>query len=184
MDDLAARQLGELMDREQIRAQLTKYCRALDRLDAGLLLEVYHPEAIDDHAIFIGDAAEFATWVMDYQGKWFGGTQHVITNTTIELDGDVAHTETYWISLSMCPEGEPLPLVSGRYVDRFERRHDRVWKIAARKMIPEWGKMDWLNPEVSKALAEEGARRRDRQDVSYMRPLRVRQKTVAFERPN
>lgn len=172
-----------LCDLEEIRSQLVKYCRAIDRLDRELLLDVYHPDAVDDHAIFIGTAADFVDWVLAYQAEWFSATQHIITNNSCDVEGDTAHSETYWLAASMDTAGNPLPLASGRYVDRFERRGGK-WRIAARKMLPEWGEMkSWLNPEVAEALASEGGSRRDRADASYLRPLNVRNTAVVFDRP-
>ena len=136
MADAVGEQAARLVDLEIIRSQLVKYCRAIDRLDRKLLLEVYHPDAIDDHAIFIGIASDFADWVMDYQSRWFSRTQHIVTNMTCEVDGDVAHCDTYWLAANTGKDGAAYPLASGRYIDRFERRNGE-WRIAARKMLPE-----------------------------------------------
>ena len=59
----------------------------------------------------------------------------MIFNTSVELRGDVAHTETYWQFFGE-NRVKPNILAIGRYVDRFERRDGR-WAIAARVCISE-----------------------------------------------
>ena len=58
---------------------------------------------------------------------------HNITNHTCEIDGDTAHCETYVIG-AMLPRPQPgrATFVSGRYVDRLERR-DGEWRILVRR---------------------------------------------------
>ena len=53
-------QLQYLLDRQAIADVLVTYSRAIDRLDRDLLISVYHPDAIDDHGVFIGTREEFA----------------------------------------------------------------------------------------------------------------------------
>ena len=48
-------------------------------------------------------------------------TQHLMTNHLCELDGDVAHAETYVAYYGLNPGNEDS-LAVGRYVDRLERR--------------------------------------------------------------
>ena len=62
MSDEMARMVGELFDRQAIRGKLTDYCRATDRLDQELRLSVYHPDAIDDHGIFVGSPEGFVDY--------------------------------------------------------------------------------------------------------------------------
>ena len=89
--------LQELLDRQDILDCVHRYCRAVDRFDRELLLSVYHPDAIDDHGLFVGGREAFADWAFGYHSLYQNATHHVVTNHTCELDGDVAHAETYWI---------------------------------------------------------------------------------------
>lgn len=162
-----------LADRQAIRDCLATYCRAVDRLDRELLLSVYHEDAVDDHGVFVGGREEFADWVIAYHSRAQHATQHIITNHTCELDGDVAHCETYYMFAAMNVEGAPLALSGGRYLDRFERRGGR-WAIALRKVVSDW----WgdpgesvLTPEGRVALNGGVHASRDRLDTSYERPL-------------
>jgi ketosteroid isomerase-like protein len=162
-----------LADRQAIRDCLANYCRAVDRLDRELLLSVYHPDAFEDHGVFVGDREGFADWVIAFHSRAQHTTQHVITNHTCELDGDVAHTETYYMFAAMNVEGSPLTLSGGRYIDRFEKRDGR-WAIAVRRVVSDW----WgepgeaiLTPEARAVLNAGVHNSRDRHDTSYERPL-------------
>ena len=63
--------------------------------------------------------------------------QHCLFNHFCDLDGDVAHTETYYMFVGMNREGEPLVMSGGRYIDRFEKRDGR-WAVAARLCVRDW----------------------------------------------
>lgn len=175
--DLAslARELRVLQDRQAILDCIHRYCRAVDRFDRELLLSVYHADAIDDHGLFVGGPEAFADWVFAFHGEHQHATQHIVANHSCELDGDVAHTETYWMFAAMNKTGAPLSLGGGRYLDRFERRDGR-WAIAARKCVIDWGGTPGetnIPAEVLALFAAVGSTARDRSDVSYERPLRI-----------
>jgi hypothetical protein len=163
----------KLEDRQAIVDCLVRYCRGMDRFDRDLVLSAYHPDAIDDHGIFVGGPEEFADWAMALHGSLQSVTQHILTNHTCELDGDVAHTETYFLVAWLDPDMKPLYPVGGRYIDRFERRKGR-WAIAARKSIPEWGMTDGTRWERRGGPTYvNGIGVRDRTDPSYERPLTI-----------
>lgn len=172
LHDLAAT-VGMLADRQAIRDCLATYCRAVDRLDRDLLISVYHEDAVEDHGVFVGDREGFADWVIAYHSRAQHATQHIINNHVCDLDGDVAHTETYYTFAAMNVDGAPLTLSGGRYIDRFERREGR-WAIALRKVVSDWwgtpGESN-LSPEGRKVLNAGVRSARDRTDSSYERPL-------------
>ena len=162
-----------LADRQAIRDCLAAYCRGVDRLDRELLISCYHEDAIEDHGVFVGDREGFADWVIAFHSRAQHATQHVINNHTCDLDGDVAHTETYYMFAAMNVEGAPLTLSGGRYLDRFEKRNGR-WAIALRRVVSDW----WGQPGEStlsaagRAVLNGGVHAsRDRLDTSYERPL-------------
>lgn len=170
-----------LKDREAIRDCLATYCRAIDRMDRELLLSVYHSDAVDDHGLFLADRETFADQAMAFHRARQTAHQHVITNHTCELDGDMAHTETYWMFAGMNVEGAPLSLSGGRYIDRFERR-DGHWAIAARLSVADWHGQPGpssVPPELRAILNAGGEPARDRTDPSYRRPLTVRTPVAA-----
>jgi ketosteroid isomerase-like protein len=66
-------------------------------------------------------------------------TTHEITNLMIDIDevSGTAHGRAYW-TLYQAVSGTPRqPVLSGRYLDRFERR-DGVWRFAERTATSLW----------------------------------------------
>ena len=63
----------------------------------------------------------------------------MICNEFVELDGDVARSESYFMMPSGIErDGEKLIwILAGRYVDRFERREGE-WRIAHRVVTQDW----------------------------------------------
>ena len=161
----------ELLAREEIRRVLVDLARGTDRLDAELIRSCYHPDAIDDHAEYRGGPEGFADWVLEAL-PYFAATMHFLGNIRIEVDADVAYSETYCVAHHLTrpddPGGERDLCMGLRYVDRFERRADTGWRIAQRRCV--W---DWANtlPIDEKHPFGEGyiLGRRDREDPSYER---------------
>jgi hypothetical protein len=164
-----------LVDRQAILDCLVRYSRAVDRLDRTLALSVYHPDAIDDHGLFVGTPETFIDWAFEGSARNRVATHHIITNHSCELAGDVAHCETYYMLAAMNKRGTPLSMIGGRYIDRFERRDER-WAIAVRKVLLDWHGIPGdflLPPELMNELKGAGRSARDLSDVSYERPLTI-----------
>lgn len=167
--------LGRLIDRQDILDCSHRFCRGVNRLDRELLRSAYHPDALDDHGFFLGGVEELLDWIGSLYTQ-LQTTQHYVTNQAVELDGDAAHAEQYWFVVNVPREASQVILRGGRYVDRFERR-DGVWAIAARACLIEWNcAADPLafDEAAAATLALTGAIARDRSDLSYQRPLRIR----------
>lgn len=162
--------LQELLDRQDILDCLHRYTRGVDRLDEDLLRSAYHPCAIDDHGVFRGPVEEFIAWAFAGHRDRHHGSQHYITNHTCDIDGDVAHTETYFVMVGRNRTGTPVTLHGGRYLDQLERR-DGAWRILHRVSMVEWtgGVTTPDLPSVDRA--QNGTVARDRSDTSYDRPL-------------
>jgi ketosteroid isomerase-like protein len=180
----------QLQDRQEIHDCLMTYSRAVDRLDRELLLSVYHEDAVDDHGVFVGTPEQFVDWVIPMHTSTHLSHQHCIFNYTIDLQGDVAHTEAYYMFVGLNRAGTPFGMSGGRYLDRFEKRNGR-WAIAARICVRDWAPLGEipetldqaamtavpLTPEIA-TLVRAGAQiSRDRSDPSYLRPLPARSPT-------
>lgn len=172
MDTQLEAMIRELHDRQAIRDVVHTYSRGVDRQDRDLLLSCYHPDAIDDHGMFVGPADEFFDWTDPSHLRYFRTHQHIITNHICALEGDTAHCETYWMFAGMVKESDQLATYGGRYIDRMERR-DGAWRIAARKCVLEYWGEGMVVPEAAAAYAAVGTVARDRTDSSYDRPLTV-----------
>jgi hypothetical protein len=159
------------LDREEIREVLARYCRGIDRLDSELVASVYHDDAYDDHGTFKGSGKDFAVSVVQGLSR-FERTMHFLGNSLIDVDGDVAHSETYCVAYHRLraddSPAEAQDFVAGvRYVDRFERR-DGAWLIANRVVVMEWTRYDALGSEWD-ATPHFTMGRRDREDLAYKR---------------
>jgi SnoaL-like domain len=105
-----------------------------------------------------------------------------VTNHSVELDGDTAHAETYWLFVGVNKgEQAPITMSGGHYIDRFERRNGR-WAIAARACIIEWqGELAHANvpAEFKAAAVAAGIPAWNRSDISYQRPFNVKREPMA-----
>jgi SnoaL-like domain len=73
------RRLDELEARDDIVQGLFRYARAVDRSDRALLKTCYHPDAIDVHWIFNGNAMQFADYIIPQIGA-SRSVRHCISN--------------------------------------------------------------------------------------------------------
>jgi len=161
-----------------------RFSRGVNRLDRELLKSVFHPDAIDDHSFFVGNREQLVRWIEGVYRE-LEITQHYVTNQTVELDGDTAHAETYWLVANVTRDGGKVILRGGRYIDRLERRHG-IWAISARLCLIEWncatGELK-MPPAALALMAKSGVPRRDSQDPSYHRPLRIERDALLADSP-
>lgn len=162
--------LQALLDREAVREVSLRYTRGIDRHDDELLQSTYHADAVDDHGVFIGTPEAFVEYANRTHTQNWVGHHHYVTNQTVDLDGDTAHCESYFMAVLKRADGV-CDMVGGRYVDRIERRDGR-WAVAARICMVEW------NIEASPGSAPLDpdmfvTGTWDRDDPSYRRPLQV-----------
>jgi len=148
---------------------VARVARAIDRCDAELLKSLFHPDATDDHGIFAGTASDFIDWVMPLLGT-MKRTQHIIGQVLIEVEGDRAAGESYFLAHhAIGPVEDGAFMISaGRYLDRFERR-DGIWKISHRQAVFDWNSSvpltDSYNRENPGAMT---FGKRGRADASYI----------------
>ncbi|MFO0687963.1 MAG: nuclear transport factor 2 family protein [Myxococcota bacterium] len=94
-------------DRAAIHRQLVRYCRGVDRRDLELVRSTYHPDAFDDHGSYKGDVEGFLAFVRDAVHARFRTTMHKLGQSLIEIDGDVARSESYAICHHVMAEPDP-----------------------------------------------------------------------------
>ena len=164
--------LGELLDRQDILAALTRFARGMDRFDRDAFLSAFHADAEIAAGPFVGPPAPLYDWARDLHDHGQSATQHLLLNHSCDLDGDMAHTETSYIFVGRNRD-ETNWVAGGRYVDRFERR-DGQWRIATRSTTIEWsGLLPTLPIPFGDIVGIDlnGAAARGTADVSYRRPL-------------
>ena len=178
MDSIDDGAIRQLLDRQQIWDSIISYTRGMDRLDHDLVVDAFHPDAKDDHGVITGNPAEIADHGIAMHRAENRKTHHCLTNHYCELNGDTAHTETYFVYFGAQEEG-PTDVLGGRYLDDLERRGGE-WKIANRLCFIEWssylpeGKDTGTSASVGALESMMDPRsQRSREDASYIRPLPV-----------
>jgi len=154
--------LAALIAKDQIRDVIARYCRAIDRLDADLMLSCYHPDAVDEipapprtidggapqEPLHRASPAEFVAWVMPLMRANYLSTSHNLNNQLIELiDIETAQVETYYSAVQvLMRDGVTVEeRIQGRYIDRVtERAGD--WKIAHRRVLIDSYNMSDVRP--------------------------------------
>jgi hypothetical protein len=164
--------LQELLDKQDILECLTRFSRGMDRFDRETFLRAFHPDATIAAGPFVGSPAECYDWAAPMHEAGQVSTHHNLLNVTIDLDGDTAHTETYYLFVGRNRD-ETNWIAGGRYVDRLERRQGE-WKIALRTNVVEWSgmvpTMDIPFGDVP-GIELNGVAARSPEDISYRRPL-------------
>jgi len=145
VDTALEAKLKELIAKDEIRSALMRYARGVDRGEPDLIASAFWPDAVDDHGgvTLVGtEAGPRFTGSRKLSASGAAG-QHFMGNITIELEGDTAYTESYFVSyLIVDRDGAEYTRFRGaRYIDRFERR-DGEWKIAYRVVVDDWDRMD------------------------------------------
>lgn len=150
--------LSQVADRQAIANVLAQHSRGVDRADAGLLADCYHPDGTVDYRFYAGPAPEFAAILCAAQ-KAGPVTLHRTAQMWIETEGDHAVSESYIMAYaSSAGEGGPEEhgrstqhLICGRYLDRHERRDGR-WRMNHRTYVLDTS-LNWAGgPEVIAAL--------------------------------
>ncbi len=164
--------LEQLLDRQDILDCLIRFSRGIDRFDRELFVSAFHSDAVVDAGEFVGGPEALYDWASDLHEQGQSSTQHHLLNHTCEIDGDVAHAETYYLFVGRNRD-ETNWIAGGRYIDRLERRGG-TWKIALRCNAVEWSGMI---PTMAVPFAnvpgvhQNGAPSRSKEDPSYRRPL-------------
>ena len=90
--------LRRLLDRQAIADCVHRYARGLDRRDEELLRSAYHPDAVEDHGQYVGGLDGLVAYLMDVHAP-FAGYQRHVTTQNVDIDGDDAHAESYFLSV-------------------------------------------------------------------------------------
>lgn len=166
-------------DRSEIRQVLFRYARGVDRIDFDLIRSCFHPGGMDSRPpLFHGSIDRYVEWV-EPQLRRMESSNHMIGNTFVQLDGDRAEVESYYLAtLRTRQDGRLIEaLRGGRYVDSFSRRDGR-WAIDIRRAVTDWSRIEDVTEKtdpgrLSAFLADQAPDMaplqvsRDSGDVSY-----------------
>ncbi len=170
--------LDQLLHRQDILDALTRFSRGMDRLDRDIFLSAFHTDAVIAAGPFVGGPKDLYDWASKMHETGQSATHHNMMNHTCGIDGDVAHTETYYLFVGRNRD-ETNWIAGGRYIDRLERRNGQ-WKIALRTNAIEWSGMV---PTMAIPFSDvpdihgNGAPLRSTEDSSYRRPLTNKRKS-------
>lgn len=152
--------VSDVSDRNTIFNLITRYSRAADRRNIAEFENLFWEDGGFEGGPMDGPPAQvFSTLFDTLTGKWFSATQHYVANVHLDLRGDVALGESYFVAYhrsrptresaeALLGEqrfaelgGDPTQLyevvIGGRYLDRFERRQGE-WRILRRRLVPDW----------------------------------------------
>jgi hypothetical protein len=126
-----------LKDRQDILDCIQRESRARDRQDVDQIAGCWWPDGVDEHGAVVTFAPDYPAKANLGHAMNFNLTSHNITNHLCDLDGDVAHCESYVIGGLNWLDGKTTTIAMGRYLDRLERRAtatgQREWRIAVRR---------------------------------------------------
>jgi hypothetical protein len=178
MDADRAARIDLLLHRQDILDCLTRFSRGMDRFDRALFLSAFHADAVIAAGDFVGGPVELYDWASALHAQGQVATQHDLLNHSCEIDGDSAHTETYYLFAGRNRDDSNW-VAGGRYIDRLDLR-DGAWRIAVRTTVIEWSGLVPTMPIPFAEVADidgNGAPSRDTADPSYRRPLVNRRRT-------
>ena len=167
----------EAAARRQIHDALRSYCRGIDRLRPELISAAFHPGAmLHDYGGEPTSIEQFAEYAPASLEAKFAATQHRISNTTIEFDGETdsseidtaadagndgvesgATVESYVLAYHWedTADGGRLHTFNGRYIDRFTKR-DGCWKISQRHLRADWTKVEHIEATMGNRWVPSG----------------------------
>lgn len=128
-----------LIDLQAIRDLSSTYLRGQDRLDAEIQRTVFWDDAWCSYGIYEGGPDGFVKFAQNSL-RDHDANHHMLGQIQIEIIGDEAFGEVYLQAFHRITNGQGNLrdlVISGRYVDRYERRKD-VWRIAYRAELVDW----------------------------------------------
>lgn len=161
--------IQRLQDRQDILDCIMREARGRDRQDVDLIASCYWEDGVDEHGPVITRAPDYPARANAGHAAFFSATSHNITNHTCEINGDVAHCESYVIGGLLSLDQKTCKIAPGRYIDQLERRNGE-WRITIRRTVIDMaveGDASWLQ---SRAISGFLKGLWSKSDPSYRRP--------------
>lgn len=129
--------LACLVIESEIRRLLAAYVHNLDdgKIDANVeLLSHAIFKVADTNVSGRSDVGHFLRTRLQYHVDGTPRTWHAVSNVLIDIDTPTSARSTSYFTVHQELPGLPLqPIVTGRYLDSFER-HDGAWRFASREV--------------------------------------------------
>ncbi|MFI5720517.1 nuclear transport factor 2 family protein [Nocardia sp. NPDC051750] len=169
--DTVSDEVRTILAHARIRDCIVRLARGEDRRDATLVKDAFWSDATVDFGIFDGTFDQYLNWVIPGSPAVVS-TQHLLGQTSTDVRGEIALTETQVIAYHRLDTGDEHrdSVLGGRYLDRFECRDGR-WRIAQRIMLYDWVQdqgvsVDWSQGVMGAPLREQRFIGRARGDYS------------------
>jgi hypothetical protein len=130
--------LQEMLDHYEIRKTISEYCNGCDRVNEERMGSVYVEDSYDDHGDHKLAGPEFAKVMATQVATNSEVMWHLLGQTLINVTGDEAGAETYFLATSRTGDGgRTQNQLGGRFIDVLVRVGDG-WKLKHRRVIREW----------------------------------------------
>jgi hypothetical protein len=128
-----------LTDGDRIRNLLGRYCELIDAGDFGGVGALFaHGRITGPDGAELARGADAVAAYLASAARLHGGsprTKHLVLDTVLDPDGESAVTARSSYVVLQAVEGLVLqPIITGRYLDRFER-DGAEWHFAARRFL-------------------------------------------------
>jgi hypothetical protein len=154
-------EVRDLAARRDIYDAICNYMRGQDRLLPEVQRHAFHDDAFVDCGMYAGSADGFVNFAQGFLAA-VKYSQHLIGQVHIQVEGNIAHGEVYFIAQHRVVEAgvEKDLIMAGRYIDRYEDRGEG-WKIAKRRELIDWARTDaasdsFIKDETSLHLSARG----------------------------
>lgn len=166
------RELRCMLDRQEILDCIVRTSRGDDRFDKDLIVGSYHPDGEHELGQKIISGLEYGDHANHAHAAISEVNLHNVTMHSCEIDGDIAHAESYVIGLFSDKGAATSRILAGRYIDRLEKREGK-WRIVLRRATVEVAMEGKAILPNGKGVLGSGYLKgnRDHADPSYQRPL-------------
>jgi 3-phenylpropionate/cinnamic acid dioxygenase small subunit len=139
-DAVSGEEIRALLDERAVLRTLHEYAHAMDTGDEAAWVDCFTSDAVFDVVEVVGGRRvhredgrhDLARYVAAYP-KPPHFRKHVVVDPLVDVRGDEATVEAYWLLLQRVDaDGTPTLVAFGRYHDRLVR-HDGRWRIAHRR---------------------------------------------------
>jgi uncharacterized protein (TIGR02246 family) len=137
--DALAKQVRLMEDREEIRALLIEYARALDKRDFRAYSQLFARDGEWKGSFGVtrtpaGIQASMEKTFSELDLSIYENSFHIVSNDQIDIKGDTATAFSRWTWVVAGPDGKPTPRRAGHYIDTLVREDGR-WKFKSREAV-------------------------------------------------